>query len=124
MADKVSPAVSVAIGLFMIVCPSAGEAKNKIDKVLAGYVGHPLSSYIATSGEPSDAVELSDTSKSFRWHSTYQGPAGVLPMYGMLAVLPPRQFTCDIILTASKPIGAEDKPRFWIIDSYTWNGNC
>lgn len=101
------------------------RAQNaKMERALSGYVGQPLSSFIAEHGDPSDSVELSDTSKSFRWHLTAQGPGAVIPMYGMLGVMPSRQLVCDITLRASKLISDEDKPRFWTIDSVAWQGNC
>ena len=102
---------------------TAQQAQERMNTTLTSWVGRNVAEFSVQYGRPVDIVKTSNNTAVFRWTSYSQSAGGIVPIGGMMAVVPPRQFACNVRLTAVSKTGSNEL-RNWTIQRYQFDGYC
>ena len=115
------------ISIILSACaPFQSQAPTQQERMniaLSAWVGKSIAEHSAAKGNPTEIIKLNDTEAAFRWIITRQGPGGVMPIGGMMAVLPSQQLTCVVRFDA-KTTKKQPELKDWIIMRHHWEGYC
>ena len=116
--------VALTALLFLTACTTiAQQQQTRMANSLRPWVGQSVASFVAQRGYPSSSVKIAGHTTAFRWVLTGQSAGAIMPIGAMIAVAPPHQVQCTVVMTASSKI-PNPELKDYVITSYSWNGAC
>ncbi len=102
---------------------SAQQAQERMNLTLSSWVGRNVAEFAIQYGRPTDFVKISNNVAVFRWTTYSQTAGAVVPIGGIMAVVPSRSLACNVRLTAASKVGSNEL-RVWTIQRYQFDGYC